>query len=281
MKKLENLTWKGSRDKPIVLDAHWEDKFDRYSVVILAHGYKGFKDWGAWGLVADEFSKRGFLFIKFNFSYNGGTADEPIDFPDLEAFGENNYSTEVADFKRVIDFVYKSDALPRHKLNLDDLCIIGHSRGGGMAILTAFQDNRVKRLVTLASICDLEKRQLTGESLEKWKKTGVRFVENARTKQQMPHFYQIYEDYVINKENLNILKAAKSLTLPWLIVHGEADKAVLFSEAEELALAQPLAKLINILNTNHVFGAKHPWKSSRMPEKLGDVTNLIIDYLNT
>jgi pimeloyl-ACP methyl ester carboxylesterase len=279
MKQLKNLTWKGSREKPIVLDAHWNDEFETHSVVIFGHGYKGFKDWGAWDLVAEEFSKAGYLFIKFNFSFNGGTVKEPIDFPDIEAFGNNNYSTEIADFKRVIDFVYQSNTLPREKLNLDDLTIMGHSRGGGMAVLTAHQDTRVKQLITLASISDLERRQKTGQELEDWKSSGVRHIKNGRTLQEMPHYYQFYQDYIENKQNLDIQKAASELNIPFLIVHGADDSVVPFSEAEELNKACSRSVLVNIKETNHVFGAKHPWESSELPEKLSEVVTRVFGFL--
>ncbi len=281
MKKLENLTWKGSREKPIVLDAYWSDEFDQHSVVIFGHGYKGFKDWGAWELMAEEFSKAGFLFIKFNFSFNGGTVEQPIDFPDLEAFGNNNYSTEIADFKRMIDFVYQSNTLPRQKLRLDNLCIMGHSRGGGMSVLTAHQDSRVKRLVTLASISDLERRQKKGEELENWKKTGVTYVKNGRTKQNMPHFYQFHEDYQANKTSFDIGKAASELEIPWLIVHGMEDFVVPLSEAEELKKSSPSSELVVISQTNHVFGAKHPWSQVELPEKLSEVVERVLSFLKS
>ena len=77
-------------------------------IVIFCHGYKGFKDWGAWNLMAEAFAEAGFFFIKFNFSHNGGTVEQPIDFPDLEAFGNNNYTKELDDLESVIDWVCNS-----------------------------------------------------------------------------------------------------------------------------------------------------------------------------
>ena len=73
--------------------------------MIFCHGYKGFKDWGAWNLVSEQFLNKGYAFCKFNFSLNGGTIEEPIDFPDLDAFGKNTYSQEVIDIGRVLDHV--------------------------------------------------------------------------------------------------------------------------------------------------------------------------------
>ena len=88
----KNLILTSTDKKPILLDIYYTGKKKEKPVVIFCHGYKGFKDWGAWHLVAEAFAETGFCFVKFNFSHNGGTVENPIDFPDLEAFANNNFS---------------------------------------------------------------------------------------------------------------------------------------------------------------------------------------------
>ena len=94
MKIIKNIILDGRHSKPILADVFFKENNQPKKVVVFCHGYKGFKDWGAWNLMAEEFAKAGFFFIKFNFSHNGGTPEQPIDFPDLEAFGNNNYTKE-------------------------------------------------------------------------------------------------------------------------------------------------------------------------------------------
>ena len=77
-------------NKPIVWDWFCKTTCTPKPLVIFSHGYKGFKDWGCWNLVAEAFKNSGFAFVKFNFSHNGGTIKQPLDFPDLDAFDENN-----------------------------------------------------------------------------------------------------------------------------------------------------------------------------------------------
>lgn len=86
--------------KPMVYDVFFIPSQKPKPVIIFCHGYKGFKDWGAWNLVAKAFAKAGFFFLKFNFSHNGGTIEDPIDFPDLEAFAQNNFSKELEDLEK-------------------------------------------------------------------------------------------------------------------------------------------------------------------------------------
>ena len=39
-------------------------------LIIFVHGFMGFKDWGAWHLVQDFFTNKGYAFCKFNLSHN-------------------------------------------------------------------------------------------------------------------------------------------------------------------------------------------------------------------
>ena len=229
-------------------------------VVIFCHGYKGFKDWGAWNLVADYFANKGFIFVKFNFSHNGGTLEHPIDFPDEESFGKNTYSQELEDLGHVIDYCISS-------FSIKQVCLIGHSRGGGISVLKAGQDNRVSKLCTWAGVSDFKSRFPKGEKLEEWKSNGVMYVLNGRTKQNLPHYYSFYEDFNQNEDKLDILKWAAKIKIPHLIIHGEQDEAVPLNEAKLLYSKNDLSTLL-IMETNHTFGTKHPWDSDGMSFEL-------------
>ncbi|WP_250436631.1 alpha/beta hydrolase family protein [Hanstruepera flava] len=265
--------------KPIVWDAFFNQNSQKKPLVIFCHGYKGFKDWGAWNLVAKEFVKANMVFVKFNFSHNGGTVDNPIDFPDLDAFAENNYSKELEDLDAMLNHLLAANNPFRNEIDARDITVIGHSRGGGIAIIKASEDNRITKLITWASICDFGKRTATVGDLEQWKKDGVKYVLNGRTKQQMPHNYQFYEDYMANKERLNIKKAIKSLTIPVLIVHGTDDPSVFFSEAESLHAWNSSTNLFAMANANHVFNSKHPWEENKLPDALQQVVDKSIDFI--
>ena len=56
--------------KPILVDFFYKKESKKMPIIIFCHGYKGFKDWGAWNLVGEEFANKNFFFIKFNFSHN-------------------------------------------------------------------------------------------------------------------------------------------------------------------------------------------------------------------
>ena len=171
MKIVKNVVVEGSHKKPIIIDVFYKEEQHPKKIVIFCHGYKGFKDWGAWNLMATTFANKGFFFVKFNFSHNGGTAEQPIDFPDLEAFGHNNYSKELDDLETVIDWITNNSDF-KNEIKVDDVSLVGHSRGGGVALLKTNEDLRVKKVITLAGVCDFEKRTATIGDLKQWKTTG-------------------------------------------------------------------------------------------------------------
>ncbi len=260
-----NIVVDGEFDKPILLDYGFDLTGKKRPVVIFAHGFKGFKDWGHFNMVMEHFIKNGFAFVKFNFSHNGGTVEQPIDFPDLEAFGNNNYTKELSDLKSVVDWVEGNAEIPSSEIDTNQIYLIGHSRGGGVAVLAANEDERVKKLVCWAPVADLISR-FNEQQLALWKKEGVLFVPNARTNQQMPLYYQLVEDTLKHTERFSIEAAAKSLSIPHLIIHGTADEAVALSEGEHIHKWSKHSEMCIVEGGNHTFGAFHPYNEQDFPK---------------
>ena len=91
--------------------------------------------------------------MKFNFSHNGTSLEHPSDFADLESFAQNNYSKELSDLNFVIEYFSKD-----HRVDAEHITLIGHSRGGGISIISASSENsKIKNLITLASVDTLNR----------------------------------------------------------------------------------------------------------------------------
>ncbi|OUS01528.1 alpha/beta hydrolase [Flavobacteriales bacterium 33_180_T64] len=277
--KLKNQVLHRTHKKPIVWDAFFKENSKPKQLVIFCHGYKGFKDWGSWNLVAEHFSNEDLFFVKFNFSHNGGTIENPLDFPDLDAFAENNYSKELEDLDSILDFILSENFEYENEINKTNVTLIGHSRGGGICIIKTSEDKRITKLITWASICDFEKRTATTGGLDKWRENGVKYVLNGRTKQQMPHNFQFYENFIENKARLHIESAVKTIIQPFMIIHAKDDPSVKFEEAEALHAWNTKNKLVSIGNSNHVFDASHPWGNTKLPKALQTVVNNSFDFI--
>tara|TARA_B100000508_G_scaffold55003_3_gene42659 strand:+ start:23738 stop:24571 length:834 start_codon:yes stop_codon:yes gene_type:complete len=270
--EIKNGVYTGAEGKRSLIDLEVPEKLKCNNIVLFVHGYKGYKDWGCWNLVQRYFTDRGIGFAKLNTSHNGGTVEEPIDFPDLDAFAENRYSYEVEDIKNAIIWIREKVNDPSVRIHL-----IGHSRGGGEVIL-AGKHPEVKTITTWAAISSIEDRFPSGEELDNWKQEGVRYVKNGRTNQDMPHNYSMYEDWEKNKNELSIERAASELKKPCLHIHGDVDEAVSITNAEHLSQWTE-GKMIVIRDGDHTFGSKHPWEDDELPPKLYEVCSLTRQFV--
>jgi uncharacterized protein len=247
-------------------------------IIVFVHGFKGFKDWGYFDLMADYFASNGFIFIKFNLSHNGTTIEDPLNFNDLETFSENNFSIELDDINTIIDFVYENDLIPQNESNIKNLYLMGHSRGGYISIVKAINDNRIKKLITLAAVSDFESKY-SQEEIAFWKKNNLIFVENARTQQQMPIRYQFYENFIQHRETLSVKSNADKLNIPWLIIHGKKDTSVPLEMAYDLSKWNKGAETYIINEADHVFGGKHPYDEIDLPRHALEAFEKTIDFI--
>jgi pimeloyl-ACP methyl ester carboxylesterase len=275
MIKNQTFTIPGARGRNMLMDLTYDDQNPKAPLVIFAHGFKGFKDWGTHHLVARFFAENGFRFLKFNFSHNGTTPDKPLDFVDLIAFSENTFTIELDDLSAVIDFACNGSAMPAAaQVNL-----IGHSMGGGISIIKTAEDKRINKLVTMASISSF-RNLWPKESEEQWRIQGIMYIHNARTGQQMPLKSTLLDDLEAHPSRLNIIDKAAAIKQPWLIVHGDADTSVPVSHAKELKAAQPNAELLIIPEADHVFGASHPYGKDTLPAHLKEFCLRTVEFFN-
>jgi len=263
----------GAKGRGMLADITFDTERPYAPLVIFAHGIRGFKDWGAHELVANYFAQNGFRFLKFNFSHNGTTAEQPSEFADLIAFGDNTFSIELDDLKSVIDFACSGSAMP----GVNSVYIIGHSMGGGISIIKTAEDNRIKKLVTMAAISGFY-NLWPKQAEQQWRLQGIMYLKNARTGQDMPYKVTLLEDLEKNPARLNIPLKATQIMQPWLIIHGDADTSVPVSHAEQLHQAQPNAQYLIIPGADHVFNVTHPYLHKTLSPQLLQFCEAAINF---
>ena len=266
----------GSREKEILLDISYLENQSPKSIVIFSHGFKGFKDWGPFNQMANSFAESNFFFIKFNYSYNGTSIKEPCEFVDLDAFGNNNFSTELDDLKLIIDWIFSNKF--QNELDLNQINLVGHSRGGAISILKANEDDRINKVVSWAAPSNFIKR-MDESKLDIWKNEGVAYIFNSRTNQNMPLYYQFYEDCMKNKERINIENACRNLSIPHLAIHGSDDPTVLIEDVYDFKSWNEKTKVYEIKGANHVFNVSHPFKETNFPDHFQEVLQKTFNFL--
>jgi len=266
--------------RPFAVDISFAADGQAKPVVVFLHGFKGFKDWGCWNLMAAAFAEAGFVFVKFNASHNGVTIENPTEFADLEAFGHNTYSLELADLDTVLSWLTEGcSPVPADEMDVSRLALLGHSRGGGVVLVQSAMDERVKAVITLAAVSNLAFMWEGNPALELWKETGVTHILNARTGQQMPVYLDVYEDYQARQPQLNIADAMQRLTQPCLIIHGDADASIPVQAAQQLQAWNPSAEVLVLPGADHVFGAQNPWTEAELPPHTQQATEFAIAFL--
>jgi dipeptidyl aminopeptidase/acylaminoacyl peptidase len=265
--------------KPITADIRYISTKEKKPLILFVHGFKGFKDWGVFNLMADEFARKGFIFMKINLSHNGTTPEHLHDLIDLEAFANNNFTIELDDLKDCIDYLFSSSSIiPTDEVDLEQISLMGHSRGGGLVLLKAHEDERIHKVVTLAAINDLTKRWAQSV-LDEWRANGVLYVENKRTNQKLPLHIQLYEDVVKNSERLSVPLAVKQMRQALLAFHGTDDETLPVAMAHEIKEWKPDTELVIFEKENHVFGAAHPWDQQNLPKAFQDIIKTSSDFI--
>jgi len=224
------------------------------SVVVVVHGFKGFKDWGFFPWVCERLAEAGHTVVSFNFSRNG-VGEDLLDFSQLDAFGSNTLSLEQDELRLVLRHVLDGGLLagvPRR------VGLLGHSRGGGQAVLAAAGEPGVDALVTWSAVATFDR--WTDEVKRNWRRDGRIWITNQRTGQQMPLDVSLLDDLETHHRELDILRAARSVSVPWLVLHGKDDETVDLRDGILLADAGARAEAHWVPGAGHTFGARHPFE---------------------
>ncbi len=218
--------------------------------VVICHGFKGFKDWGMFPKLAERLAVAGFLAASFNFSGSGVSEGDAFDEP--ERWYRQKPSADLADLRSVVDWLAGNGS--------QWIALVGHSRGGGLAIIQAARDPRIKALVTWAAV-DHFLRWPT-DVIQQWRETGTVDVVNQRTGQVLPIGRDALDDWDRYGDNLlDVVAAAHRVRVPWLVVHGSEDATVPVEVGRILAEVSGSAETEALIveGGNHTFGARHPW----------------------
>ncbi len=220
--------------------------------VVLCHGFQGFKDWGFFPPLADRLARAGYAVVTWNASGSGVDDAGEVVWP--EHFGKNTFTAELGDLETVLRATGSGalDFTPPASIGL-----MGHSRGGGLAVLAAARNDLVAALVTWAAIST--SRRWSDEMKRRWREAGFLEVTNQRTARVLRMLPDVLDDLDRNAAGLDIIAAADRITCPWLAIHGAVDETVPVREGETLAASAARPELRIVERTGHTFGAVHPF----------------------
>jgi uncharacterized protein len=223
-------------------------KKDARALVVIVHGFKGFKDWGFFPWLAEHLCSHRIAACRFNMS-RSGIGEDPETFERLDLFADDTYSTQLDDLADVVG--HARSRFPRLPLFL-----LGHSRGGAVALLASRTIAGIRGVVTWSAIARADRWD--SETKKAWRRDGHMDVVNARTKQTMRMSPRILDDYESNASRLNVLESASQIDVPLLVVHGGNDESVPVAEASEISSRAGDASLLIVESATHTYNAIHP-----------------------
>lgn len=269
---LRTIQFDSPSGKPIIADIRSIKNGDKKPIVLVLHGFKGFKDWGFFPFVCTELALRGAISICINFSLNGYiVGSDKVENPD--DFARNTISLEIEEVMLTVSKILDSSLLDLSSWN-GSIFLLGHSRGGGVALLSAAKDRKhIQKTVVWNSVGTFER--FTERQKKIWRETGTFQVENSRTHQTLGMNIDFLNDIESHSDEFSLLAAAKELDSSLLIIHGEQDMTVPVREAKKLAEQSRNIQLEIIPSTGHTFGITHPF------EQTSAALNLALDYTCT
>lgn len=276
MKKSGSVS--SSEDLPIYYDLYTPEPTDSSQtlpLIIFLHGFKGFKDWGAFPEACQELSEAGFAVLAMNFSLNG-VGESMTDFDQLSLFARQTLSQDLDDVGSVIDALKDGTIQGEggQKIAREHLGILGHSRGGHTAVAAAAEYPEIACLVTWSAVANYNHRW-SDEMIADWEQKGVTEIKNGRTGQIMPVKKLVFDDAQANADRLMADRRAKEIELPALFVHSKGDAGVPYQDAEQLynCCASENKELLLMEDSGHTFDTSHPFDKEEFPDTFKQVVN--------
>jgi alpha-beta hydrolase superfamily lysophospholipase len=237
---------------------------DSAGTLVICHGFKGFKDWGFFPHTAEQLAQYVNV-ITFNFSHNG-VGEDPLQFSELEKFATDTYTRDLEDLQLLIQHIQENSLPIQATIASSPLFLLGHSRGAGVSLIYAMDHaEQIDGVISWNGITNVD--LFSQEIKDQMRQDGRAYIQNARTKQEMPLDIEILEDIEKNRDQYNILARASSTTVPIILVQGSDDAKNLREGSAKLVDANPAIQWVTIAGGNHTFNAVHPFKGETLPLK--------------
>jgi len=252
-------------------DLRYIDHHTQQPLIIICHGFTAHKDWGPFPYFGRFLAERGFTTIVHNFSHNG-IGENSNFFTDYERFSRNTPGKELEDIQSILDAV-TSGSIGKGVIDPGQIGMAGHSRGGGISILSAGSDARVQAVVAWSTIATF--LRFTKHQREEWERTGYLPLRYGSNRTLLRYGISVLRDLEANGERYDLSKGVTRLEVPTLFLHGGADVIVRPEEAQALyeKSDKTITEFILLEGVGHMYGAEHPFKSTNAAlERILDLT---------
>ena len=222
--------------------------------VLLVHGFGGSMLRAFFPELARRLVENGFAAVRFNMSC-AGLGEDLESFEDEQLFGRGSYSKELEDIAQV-----RAHLESEPRLDPARAAILGHSRGGGMALIHAARRGDYAAACTWAGVDHV--LRFSAERQAEWERRGEIDVMHWGIGRKVRLAMDTLLDVRANRAALDVGAACARLSTPTLVVQGTRDPGVTVEDGQRLAssFAPGVAELCLIEGAGHNFGAQHPMR---------------------
>ncbi|TSC65287.1 MAG: hypothetical protein G01um101477_547 [Candidatus Doudnabacteria bacterium Gr01-1014_77] len=204
-------------------------------IAILCHGHSSSKNSKSWTALEPILSDKNISVFRFDFYGNGESEGK---------FEDSDLTETTDDILHAIDYV--------KSLGFKRIVLVGSSFGGLSSILAASKSKELYGMVLKSPVSDyheVDLQRLGEQGLQEWKEKGVRSYPYADPSSGLLLNYSFVEDYL----KYDVYEAAEKIEVPTLVVHGDMDTEVPFSQSEKLVKHLKQGKLISVSGANHWY----------------------------
>jgi len=155
--------------------------------------------------------------------------------------------------------------------------LLGHSRGGGIAVTYASRDQRISGIATWSAISTFNR--WTPHQIGVWREKGYYPLGAPDSAGGLRLGRGILEEVEKGLPEIDPVLRAPYITVPWLILHGKEDLTVPVREGEALAAASgsPRTTTRFLEATGHLYNARSEDEDHYMT--INHVISLTVEWL--
>lgn len=229
---------------PIVGDVYLPTSGDgQVPVVAIAHGFGAHRNSGLVPALAEAIARSGLAAVTFDFSGAGWSTDGAR-IAEESRFAANTFAREIEDEERVVTAVFERMVPGRERFDIYRLGLAGIDSGGGVALIEAARDTRVKAVAALEAAPRLEMHLPPEAVSEGAARHGFLYREPASGRAHRVGS-EMARDLLARRAAPeppgrppeDVLPAARALGAPLLVVHAEGDALVSLEDARTIFFA--------------------------------------------
>ncbi|MFT7617856.1 MAG: dienelactone hydrolase [Planctomycetota bacterium] len=269
----------GSHGLPITWDLVLpQSSSSKPGVVVIVHGFKGFKDWGFFPELAKRIAANGMAALSINTSHNGvGLDNDQDEFTRLDVFADNQTSFEVSDIETMIAAIQNDSLYDGVALDKSNIALLGHSRGGAAVLLAAARQEDMKAVVTWASVNTVA---FPPAAKEAFLADGKWAFLNGRTGQTMTLNLAAFQDVDPMPSRLDLQQQVNQVKAAMLFIHGKEDTSVPVQSVFDLArFSDGNGEIYLVEGADHVFNCRHPF-AGPTPELEAAILRTLVHFQN-